>query len=86
MAVKTARIEAHPWSVPPVPGAHLYDCEAGRVGVFQGKTPHDGRYWLRPVGGGVEWDARLADLYPADREEELRAKVEAANRRSRRGW
>jgi hypothetical protein len=40
------------------------------------------RLWLRPVLGGREWIASPEDVRPADRTEELHAKVGEVNRRS----
>lgn len=38
---------------------------------------------VRPVGGGVEWDAKGENLRPVSGEEALRAGVALANARSR---
>ncbi len=38
---------------------------------------------LRPIGGGIEWDARPEKLRPATSEEALSAGVAVANARSR---
>ncbi|MBF9068332.1 hypothetical protein [Streptacidiphilus fuscans] len=81
----TAALPAHEWSEPPQAGALLYDAVKDKVGEFRSMTQHDDRYWLRPVGGGHEWSARLESLHPAERYEELRARVQAANRQSRWG-
>ncbi|MFF5876620.1 hypothetical protein ACIQ9M_19530 [Streptomyces californicus] len=54
---------------------------AGRVGVFRGVA---GPYWsLRPVCGGVEWEARPEHVRPATAAERLRARTARANARSR---
>ena len=59
----------HEWTEPPEVGALLYDSQAKRVGFARWRNPGDGRYWLRPPGGGYEWSARLESLYPADEDE-----------------
>ncbi|MEV4611884.1 hypothetical protein AB0K43_04675 [Kitasatospora sp. NPDC049258] len=43
-------------STEPVPrvGELVVEDESGRVGEFRG-VDH-GRWWLRPPGGGIEWD------------------------------
>ncbi|WP_329216964.1 hypothetical protein OG352_13430 [Streptomyces sp. NBC_01485] len=52
--------------------------KTGRVVDFVGS-----RVWLRPVGGGIEWNARPEDLRPATTAETLSKDVAAANARSR---
>ncbi|WP_371497895.1 hypothetical protein OG871_18255 [Kitasatospora sp. NBC_00374] len=42
-----------PWQ--PAVGEPVVDLASGRVGEFRGEA--DGRWWLRPRGGGREWDA-----------------------------
>ncbi|MFC5723834.1 hypothetical protein ACFP1Z_27075 [Streptomyces gamaensis] len=42
----------------------------------------DGHYFLRPLGGGREWEARPEDLAPLTPQEALRAKLTAVNARS----
>ncbi|MEW2130363.1 hypothetical protein [Streptomyces sp. NPDC005435] len=52
-----------------------------RVGEFRGV---EGRYWfLRPVCGGLEWEADPERVRPADQAERLRAGTARANARSR---
>ena len=41
-------------------GALVRDLKKDRVGVLMGELA--GLVYLRPVGGGVEWNARWADL------------------------
>ncbi|WP_371497455.1 hypothetical protein OG871_15925 [Kitasatospora sp. NBC_00374] len=43
-------------SAQPVPrlGERVVEEETGRVGEFRGADY--GRWWLRPPGGGIEWD------------------------------
>lgn len=72
------------WGGGPVKGTVVFDARRESVGVVQAREPGGkGVVWLRPVGGGVEWTARPADLSPVTREQEVSAKVAAANRRSR---
>ncbi|PYC77746.1 hypothetical protein C7C46_18000 [Streptomyces tateyamensis] len=40
--------------VPSTPGELLLDALSGRVGVFMGRQSK--RIFMRPPGGGVEWD------------------------------
>ncbi|MFD4577964.1 hypothetical protein ACFWNK_24990 [Streptomyces sp. NPDC058417] len=59
----------------------MVDTRCGRVGEFRGLI---GRYWaLRPVGGGVEWEADPAYVRLADPMERLSAGTARANARSR---
>ncbi|MER8185533.1 hypothetical protein [Kitasatospora sp. NPDC094015] len=39
----------------PALGEPVVDLASGRTGEFRGEA--GGRWWLRPRGGGVEWDA-----------------------------
>ncbi|MFJ6568537.1 hypothetical protein ACIQNU_14025 [Streptomyces sp. NPDC091292] len=59
-------------------GTVLYDTVTDKVGEFRGEN--DGRYLLRPPGGGVEWDAAPGDVEPPGSAERLRAKAAAENR------
>ncbi len=61
-------------------GTTAYDAYTQRVGVVM--SVEASRLWLRPVLGGREWIASPEDVRPADRTEELHAKVGEANRRS----
>ncbi|HEY8978533.1 MAG TPA: hypothetical protein VIU15_02990 [Streptomyces sp.] len=72
-----------PKSPQPVPeiGALFLDVSRDRIGEFRGEWA--GLWALRPLRGGVEWDAKPGDVRPVTAEQALRAKVEAANRRSR---
>ncbi|MFI9616924.1 hypothetical protein ACIHCM_35550 [Streptomyces sp. NPDC052023] len=57
------------------------DAGSRRIGKVMG---FEGPYvQLRPVGGGVEWDARPENLKPVRTSEGLGAAVAAANARSR---
>ncbi|GLV73267.1 hypothetical protein ACH4VS_00095 [Streptomyces hygroscopicus] len=85
-AVRTARAERAPKRLPV--GQLAYDTRLERLGVVM---DHIGEYvWLRPRGGGVEWTARPDEVEPAGSvvdgelpEEVLKARVAAANSRSR---
>jgi hypothetical protein len=62
------------------PGTLLYDPATSRVGEYQARSgPHA---MLRPVGGGLEWQANPVSLRPATDRERLSAGVRAANSRA----
>lgn len=63
-------------------GALVVDAALDRVGVLMGEV--GGRVQLRPVGGGLEWDAMPDEVRPATAYDELRARVGQANADS--GW
>ncbi|SFJ82979.1 hypothetical protein [Streptomyces pini] len=63
-------------------GSVARDLRDGRVGDVMDVRP--GRVWLRPLGGGREWDAKPDDIRPLTAHEQLRARLAAANARSRR--
>ncbi|MCS0634607.1 hypothetical protein NX801_02800 [Streptomyces sp. LP05-1] len=65
----------------PLPGTLMVDLVRDRVGEFRGEEC--GRWFLRPMGGGVEWTADPADVRPANPEQRIRAKTARANARSR---
>ncbi|HEY8978002.1 MAG TPA: hypothetical protein VIU15_00275 [Streptomyces sp.] len=71
----------HPRPVPEI-GALFMDVSRDTIGEYRGEWA--GRWALRPLRGGLEWDAAPEDVRPVTAEQALRAKVEAANRRSRR--
>ena len=52
-----------------------------RVGVVM-SARHTGVF-LRPVGGGLEWEVLPEDIVPATEAEKLSARVAAQNQRSR---
>lgn len=67
----------------PEPGTVVVDEQQGRIGEVMDAV---GRYLqLRPLGGGLEWDADPEHVRPATPDERLRAAVSAVNARSRRG-
>ncbi|MDH6700185.1 hypothetical protein ACIQJX_19065 [Streptomyces griseoviridis] len=64
------------------PGTLLYDPATQKVGEYQDTL---GRHaMLRPVGGGIEWEADPATLRPPTQDERLRSGVKAANARAGR--
>nr|WP_202418193.1 hypothetical protein [Streptomyces sp. YIM 132580] len=63
-------------------GALVVDTSrADRVGEFRGVA--GGRWSLRPVGGGREWEAEPGHVRPALLMEQLRARTARLNARSR---
>ncbi|MFI5941234.1 hypothetical protein ACIBCB_13365 [Streptomyces uncialis] len=67
-------------------GALAYDTRTGAVGVVMDTgAVVDGRYSLRPPGGGVEWTAVRSDVRPATVADQLRPALAEANTRSRKG-
>ncbi|MFD4833996.1 hypothetical protein ACFWPV_29760 [Streptomyces uncialis] len=66
-------------------GAIAYDTRKGAVGVVMDTYSNvgDGRYALRPPGGGVEWTAVRADVRPATVADQLRPALAEVNARSR---
>lgn len=69
----------------PKPGALVVDTTRDRVGTVM--ALQYGRLYLRPVGGGREWEVIPDKVRLATREEELHAKLKDVNARSigRRG-
>ncbi|MGQ4715011.1 hypothetical protein ACUN22_15140 [Streptomyces anulatus] len=66
----------------PALGALVVDSGHGdRVGEFRGVA--GARWSLRPVGGGVEWEAEPHRVRPALLIEQLRARTARLNARSR---
>jgi len=62
------------------PGTLFYDPATDRVGEYRDRI---GSYvMLRPVGGGVEWEADPEALRPATDRERLSAGVRAVNERA----
>jgi hypothetical protein len=67
----------------PAVGETARDSSTGRVGRVMG---HEGpRYQLRPLNGGVEWEAAPEHLVRVPLSEALRPAVAEANSRTRRG-
>jgi hypothetical protein len=67
----------------PAVGETARDSSTGRVGRVMG---HDGpRYQLRPLNGGVEWEAEPQHLVRVPLSDALRSAVAEANSRTRRG-
>ncbi|MGW2838019.1 hypothetical protein ACWCWD_09505 [Streptomyces sp. NPDC001493] len=67
---------------PPVLGAVMVDTSRqDRVGEFRGRS---GPYWaIRPLAGGLEWEAAPECVRPATPIERLRAENARCNARSR---
>ncbi|MFC8507455.1 hypothetical protein ACFU3J_32690 [Streptomyces sp. NPDC057411] len=68
-------------SVPEV-GDLVRDTATGRVGFYVDSV--SGRFLIRPVHGGLEWEAEPADVQLATPMRELRARAAEINARSRR--
>ncbi|MFI8964999.1 hypothetical protein ACIGO8_23125 [Streptomyces sp. NPDC053493] len=68
----------------PVPeaGDLVRDTATGRVGFYVRGVA--GRFLIRPVRGGPEWEAEPADVQLATPLRELRARAAEINARSRR--
>lgn len=65
-------------------GTAVRDTACDRIGLVM---DHQGPYLqLRPLGGGLEWDADPALVTPVTPAELLSARVAEANARSRRHW
>jgi hypothetical protein len=69
----------------PERGTLARDTLSDRVGVVVDRMGR--RVWLRPCGGGREWDVPIEEIEPltdaAEPADTLRAKVAEVNRRSR---
>ncbi|MFF7363458.1 hypothetical protein [Streptomyces sp. NPDC008125] len=67
---------------PPTLGALMVDTSRqDRVGEFRGRS---GPYWaIRPLAGGLEWEAAPEHVRPATPMERLRAENARCNARSR---
>ena len=59
------------------------DIASGRIGVVMGEL--GGRVQIRPMGGGVEWDAMPANVEALSAREELSARLAVRNGNSRVG-
>ncbi len=53
-------------------GIFIHD---GRILVFEGRDPHDGRVFYRPLGGGIEFGERGRDALTRELREELGAEI-----------
>jgi hypothetical protein len=63
------------------PGQFVRDIAQDRTGVLM--AFHGGRAFLRPLGGGQEWEVLREDVRPLTPREELSARLAVANARSR---
>ncbi|MFF2846913.1 hypothetical protein ACFVT5_11325 [Streptomyces sp. NPDC058001] len=61
----------------------MSDVSNGRTGRVMDRV--GGCYQLRPLNGGVEWDAAPSNLRPAPLSDALSEAVAEANTRSRKG-
>jgi hypothetical protein len=64
-------------------GTMVWDTALDRLGRVMDQEPTC--LYLRPPGGGTEWQARPEDVEPVSASEALSPRVAEANRRSRRG-
>lgn len=62
-------------------GALAKDTANGRIGVVMGEV--GGRVQIRPVGGGIEWDAMPDNVVAPTAREELSARLAIRNGNSR---
>ncbi|MEU6945485.1 hypothetical protein [Streptomyces sp. NPDC046332] len=67
----------------PEVGDLVRDTATGRVGFYVDSVA--GRFLIRPVNGGREWEAQPGDVQLATPMRELRARAAEINARSRRG-
>ncbi|MEU0405550.1 hypothetical protein ABZ318_36175 [Streptomyces sp. NPDC006197] len=67
----------------PEVGDLVRDTATGRVGFYVESV--SGRFLIRAVHGGAEWEAEPADVQLATPLHELRARTAEINARSRRG-
>jgi hypothetical protein len=63
---------------PPRKGLIVRDTRRNRTGTFE--AVQSGRYVLRPVGGGKEWEASPEDVEAAPEEAAKRSREELARR------
>ncbi|WP_189708959.1 hypothetical protein [Streptomyces anandii] len=59
------------------------DTASGRIGIVMGEV--GARVQIRPIGGGVEWDARPDNVVALTAREELSARLAIRNGNSRDG-
>ncbi|MGA5634482.1 hypothetical protein [Streptomyces lydicamycinicus] len=62
-------------------GEIVHDTSTDKVGEFRGAL--SGRWMLRPLGGGVEWEAKPEAVEPAGTAEHVRALAAEHNARCR---
>jgi hypothetical protein len=67
----------------PVIGQLAKDAASGRIGVVMGEV--GARVQVRPVGGGVEWDALPDNVVAPTAREELSVRLAIKNANSRDG-
>ena len=65
----------------PEVGALLLDVTRDQIGEFRGEWA--GKWSLRPVRDGIEWEVEPGDVRPVTARQRLRAEVGKANARSR---
>ena len=59
------------------------DQKTGRIGIVMGEI--GGRVQMRPVGGGIEWEAMPGDVVAPKAREQLSARLAVKNNNSRVG-
>ncbi|MFE8941245.1 hypothetical protein ACFYNX_27690 [Streptomyces sp. NPDC007872] len=59
------------------------DLGTGKIGLVMGEQ--HGKVQLRPLSGGLEWDAEPREIVAPRAQEELSARLAVANKRSRWG-
>ncbi|MFV8130892.1 hypothetical protein [Streptomyces syringium] len=64
----------------PEPGDLVHDTARDRAGIVMGREGP--RFQLRPLGGGVEWEAAPGSIRSLSQVEQLSARVAEANHRS----
>ncbi|MFI2760193.1 hypothetical protein ACH5A3_15120 [Streptomyces echinatus] len=64
-------------------GALAKDTVSGRIGVVMGEV--GARVQIRPVGGGIEWEALPDNVVALSAREELTARLTTRNGNSRNG-
>ncbi|MGW3323847.1 hypothetical protein [Streptomyces virginiae] len=64
-------------------GSVMRDAKVDLIGVVAGAA--DGKFQLRPLAGGLEWDVDPPDLKPVSPHEELKARLAVESERSIHG-
>ncbi|MFF8916821.1 hypothetical protein ACF08M_26755 [Streptomyces sp. NPDC015032] len=67
----------------PAIGELAKDQKTGRIGLVMGEI--GGRVQIRPVSGGIKWDAMTGDVAAPKAREELSARLAVKNNNSRVG-